>query len=105
MCEFRTLFGSKIWNLCGVPEKLPTKFGKNISGPRVREARESQTPPLTQDQLAGKVAALGVTLDRTAIAKIENGQRSVCDFELAAMARALRVDTDWLMGLQSKRRE
>ena len=94
-----------MWKLCGVPEKLPPKFGKNISGPRVRAAREAQSPPLTQDQLAGKVAALGVTLDRTAIAKIENGQRAVCDFELVAMARALRVETDWLMGIERKRRE
>lgn len=86
-----------------MPEKLPPKFGKNLSGPRVREAREGHNPALTQDQLSGKVAALGITLDRTAIAKIENGQRSICDFELAALARALGVEANWLMGLEQKR--
>ena len=52
---------------------------------------------MTQDQLAGKMAALGLVLDRTAIAKIERGQRCVHDYELGAFACALNVDIKLLV--------
>jgi hypothetical protein len=54
--------------------------------------------------LAGKVAALEVVLDRTAIAKIESGQRCVYDYELRALAAVLDVETDWLLGCSARRR-
>jgi ribosome-binding protein aMBF1 (putative translation factor) len=87
-----------------VPEENAERNGKNVSGLRIREARERRQPLLTQDQLAGKVAALGVVLDRTAIAKIESGQRCVYDYELSALAAALNVDANWLLGTSAKRR-
>lgn len=71
---------------------------KNIAGRRVAEARVSSQPPLTQDALSGKLARLGVQLDRAAIAKIEGGGRYVLDYELKALARALDVTVDWLLG-------
>ena len=89
------------------PRRVPddqARSGKNVSGSRVREAREQRQPPLTQDQLAGKVAAFGIVLDRTAIAKIEGGQRCVYDYELAALAAALDVDANWLLGTTARRR-
>jgi hypothetical protein len=55
-------------------------------------------PPLTQDDLSGRVARLGVQLDRAAIAKIENNLRGVLDYELRALAIALAVNVDWLLG-------
>jgi len=55
-------------------------------------------PRLTQDDLSGKLARLGVQLDRAAIAKIENDLRGVLDFELKALAKALRVRVEWLLG-------
>lgn len=69
----------------------------NIVGHRVREARRKRKTPLTQDQLSGKLAVLGVSLDRAGISKIENGQRRVLDFEALALAKALGVSTDWLL--------
>jgi transcriptional regulator with XRE-family HTH domain len=57
-------------------------------------------PKITQDQLSGRLANLGVSLDRAAVAKIEIGLRSVFDFELPALANALKVDVRWLLGLQ-----
>jgi len=87
-----------------VPKKLPVRIGKNIAGLRIREARELCVPSLTQDQLSGKVAAFGVTVDRTALAKIEKGVRGIYDYELAAFALALRVDANWLLGVAPKRR-
>jgi len=82
-------------------DNAPDK-AKNVSGPRIREAREQLKPPLTQDQLAGKVAARGIVLDRTAIAKIELGQRSVYDYELGPLAAALGVDVNWLIGVRKR---
>ena len=72
--------------------------GKNLVGIRVGEARSRSNPPLTQDALSGKLAALGVQLDRAAIAKIENGHRRIYDFEINALAKALNVRIDWLFG-------
>ena len=86
-----------------MPKKLSVRVGKNIAGLRIREAREICVPPLTQDQLSGRLAALGVTVDRTALVKIETGARGIYDYELAAFALALRVDVNWLLGNSSKR--
>ena len=75
---------------------------KNIVGRRVAEARQRCKPVLTQDALSGRLARLGVQLDRAAIAKIENDHRRVLDYELKALADALGVEVDWL--LESEKR-
>jgi len=67
----------------------------------MRKARLAFDPPLTQDQLSGKLAAKGGALDRVAITKIECGQRCVFDFELPLLADVLRVDVRWLLGMQT----
>jgi len=72
--------------------------GKNIVGRRVAEGRTLADPPITQDALSGKLARLGVQLDRAAIAKIENNHRRVLDYELEALANALGVQIGWLFG-------
>lgn len=77
---------------------IKKKAGKNIIGRRVAEARQNYKPALTQDALSGKLAQLGIQLDRAAIAKIENNHRRVLDYELKALAHALGVDANWLLG-------
>lgn len=77
---------------------LKTKGGRNISGKRIAEARTYVKPPLTQEDLSGRLALLGLQLDRAAIAKIESGRRGVLDFELKAISSVLGVRTDWLLG-------
>ena len=67
---------------------------------RMRRARLAFDPPLTQDQLAGRLAAKGGTLDRVAVTKIECGRRCVFDFELPLLAEVLKVDVRWLLGIQ-----
>ena len=64
----------------------------------MREARHGLNPPLTQDQLSGKLATEGVQLDRVALAKIETGLRCAFDYEVKALAAALKVDANWLLG-------
>ena len=76
--------------------KKPTR--KNLVGRRVAEARKRFKPVLTQDALSGKLALVGVQLDRAAIAKIENNHRRVLDYELKGLAKALGVDVGWLLG-------
>ena len=69
---------------------------RNVVAERLRQARQGQ---MTQDQLSGQLAAVGVMLDRVAITKIEGGTRCVFDFELRALAQVLKVDVRWLLDL------
>jgi hypothetical protein len=71
---------------------------KNIVGGRIAEGRERFKPRLTQDELSGKLARIGIQLDRAAIAKIEGHYRYVLDYELKALAKVLDVAVDWLLG-------
>jgi transcriptional regulator with XRE-family HTH domain len=74
------------------------QVGQNLVGERVKEARGSAQPPLTQEELSKKLAKLGVSIDRAGVAKIETGIRGVLDFELVALAKALDVKVTWLLG-------
>jgi hypothetical protein len=75
---------------------------RNLVAVRMRRARLAFEPPLTQDQLAGRLAAKGEKLDRFAITKIECGRRCVFDFELPLLAEVLKVDVRWLLGMQEQ---
>jgi len=67
---------------------------KNIVGPRVRKARkESQ---VTQTELAAQLQLLGISIDRSAITKLESGRRPASDIEVAAIAKVLKVPISWL---------
>jgi transcriptional regulator with XRE-family HTH domain len=67
---------------------------KNISGPRIREARRKLG--ITQLGLAARLQLLGVTIDRSGIAKIELGRRPISDIEVLAVAKILKVELPWL---------
>lgn len=71
---------------------------KNIISRRVAQARQACKPPLTQDGLSGRLARIGIQLDRAAIAKIENDHRRVLDYEVKALAAVLGVEASWLLG-------
>lgn len=77
-----------------------SRKGKNICGDRIRQARLSAKPPLTQDALSGQIAVQDIHLDRSAIAKIETGIRYVNDFELLALSKALGVSIAWLLEVE-----
>ena len=83
----------------GMAVKSKKQPSRNIIGNRVREARHRFDPPLTQDQLAGQLAREGVPLDRVALAKVESGLRSAFDFEVKGLAAVLKVDANWLLGI------
>ena len=67
---------------------------KNIVGSRVREARKGSG--ITQIELAARLQIMGVTIDRSGIAKLESGRRPVSDIEVAAIAQILKVSIPWL---------
>ena len=71
---------------------------RNIIGRRVKEARLKCQPPVSQEDLAGRLAAQGILLDRTAVSRVESQSRYVMDYEAAAIARALKVSIAWLFG-------
>jgi HTH-type transcriptional regulator, cell division transcriptional repressor len=71
---------------------------RNVVGKRIRAARLRCKPPVSQDDLAGKLAGRGITLDQTAISRIENQTRYLTDYELIAIAKALKVSVASLCG-------
>ena len=86
---------------CGnrTPMKKTTRFEKrNVVGRRVRQARLKANPPISQDDLAGRLAGQGILVDRTAISRIEGQARYVMDYEAVGIARALKVSIAWLFG-------
>lgn len=79
-------------------KKTQKRNQRNLVGPQVRKARLRMKPPVSQEDLSGKLAALGVTITQTGISKIENQERYVMDYEAAALAKALRVTIASLYG-------
>ena len=79
-------------------KKTHQAHNRNLIGKRVREARLKANPAVSQDALAGRLAAKGLILDQTAISRIEKQQRYVMDYEAAAIAKCLRVSVAWLYG-------
>ena len=69
---------------------------RNIIGDRVREARVRLRPTVSQEDLAGRMAARGVQVDRTAISRIELGERYVMDYEAIILSKCLGVTVAWL---------
>jgi hypothetical protein len=71
---------------------------RNVIGGRIREARLKSNPPISQDDLAGRLAGKGIILDQTAISRIERQERYLMDYEVAAIAKCLKVSVAWLHG-------
>jgi len=62
-----------------------------VTGKRIRRARLAAKPPVSQEDLSGRLAVLGVILDQGAISRVEREERYLMDYELLAIARALRI--------------
>jgi len=77
-------------------KKTRKQAARNQVGPRIRVARLRASPAISQDDLAGRLAAMGVLLDRSAISRIESQERYLMDFEVSAMSKCLKVSIAWL---------
>jgi hypothetical protein len=67
------------------------KNRRNITGGAIQRLRMAADPRITQEDMAGRLARQGIDLNQSQIAKIESGDRPVADYEVAAIAKALKV--------------
>lgn len=70
---------------------------KNISGERIREARQKKR--LSQTDLAARMQVEGIIIERDSISRIEIGTRFIPDYELPVFAKVLNVTVDWLLDM------
>jgi len=70
---------------------------KNIIGDNIRKARKAANPPITQADLVARLQLKGTEIDQSMISRIEKGERLVTDYELKAIAEALKVSLEWLI--------
>lgn len=70
----------------------------NVVGDRVRQARLQRNLSLQQlQQLI--LEQSGMNLSQPTLTRIERRERSLFDFELIALIKALEIDARWLLGL------
>ncbi|MEI6349716.1 MAG: helix-turn-helix transcriptional regulator [Verrucomicrobiota bacterium] len=69
---------------------------RNVIGPRIRKLRKACKPPVSQEDLAARLAVRGVYFDRSAISRMEAGLRFIRDYEIVAIAKALGVSIELL---------
>jgi hypothetical protein len=72
-----------------VPKTSQTR--RNLTGNAILRIRLAATPKITQEDMVGRLARLGIQVNQSQIAKIESGDRPILDYELAAIAQALKV--------------
>lgn len=72
---------------------------KNICGERVHEARCRLR--MTQSDLAAQLQVVGINIERDSVSRIEIGTRFVADYELRALAKILKVELSWLLGVSN----
>ena len=71
---------------------------KNIVGTRIRKARTDAKPPMTQLDLVARLQIEGLKdIDQPTVSRIEKGERLITDYEIKAMAKALKVSVGWLL--------
>lgn len=69
---------------------------RNMVGERVTEAR--LRIGMKQVDLLAKLQTSGIEISTPALSLLEGQKRPVSDFELCALADALHVSVDWLLG-------
>lgn len=69
---------------------------RNLVGARVAEAR-SRTG-MRQIELLARLQTAGIDISVPALSLLEGQKRPVSDFELCALADALGVSINWLLG-------
>jgi Uncharacterized protein conserved in bacteria len=70
-------------------------FDKRV-GMRIKQLRAERN--LTQEMLAARMQVAGCDMTRSALAKIEAGQRHIYLSEIKAFKQVLRVDYEDLLG-------
>ena len=73
---------------------------RNLIGARVTEARLRQG--MKQTELLVRLQLAGIEISVPALSLLEGQKRPVFDFELVALAKALDVSVEWLLGIDKK---
>lgn len=73
---------------------------RNLVGARVTEARRRMG--MKQVDLLAKLQVSGIDISVPALSLLEGQKRPVSDFELCALADALHVSVEWLLGREGK---
>ena len=73
---------------------------RNLIGARVTQARLRQG--MKQTELLVRLQLAGIEISVPALSLLEGQKRPVFDFELVALAKALDVSVEWLLGIDSK---
>lgn len=55
-------------------------------------------PPVSQEDLSGRLAKERIAITQTGISKLENRERYVMDYEAQALAKVLKKSVAWLYG-------
>lgn len=63
----------------------------NDFGPLIRRKRLASKQRISQDDLAARLQLKGITLDRSAVSRIENQERGILDYELMAIFECLKI--------------
>jgi len=80
----------------------------NLVGKRVREVRllrgksQDALASAVQDELNQIFPGMPLVIDQSDISRLESGKRPVWDYELRALALALTVSADFLLGVAGK---
>lgn len=74
-------------------KQIETRIGNNIR--KIREARE-----MTQDTVAAKLQVMGCDITRSAVAKIEVGQRHLYPDEIVLLKRILNTTYDEMLNIE-----
>ena len=78
--------------------KHKTADGKrNLSGSKVSELRKNMPSKVSQRMLAEQMQLKGIDMDKTAIRRIENGERYITDIELKALSEIFKVDAGYFL--------
>ena len=78
--------------------KHKTEDGRrNLSGNKVSELRKKLPDKVSQRMLAEQMQLKGIDMDKTAIRRIENGERYVTDIELKALCEIFNVDASYFL--------
>lgn len=67
----------------------------NVIGPVIRKYREDLG--LSQLDLSAKLTLIGIDIPKNSVQRLENGNRIIKEYELAAIAKILNVSTDELL--------
>ena len=70
---------------------------QNMVGQRVTEARLKMN--MKQKDLLARLQVKGIDISIPALSLLEGQKRPVSDFELKALSEILKVDVNWLLGM------